>query len=231
MALAEEWNSGDVRAYRLLGGYAQLMEFLWEETQQHGGILKLLTDVKKIVWKPDDVEIITNNGEKYSGSKILITVPLSVLKADVILFDPPLLQHRSALRHGEMGEVIKFLFEFKDGFWERKNTGYRYMPSLNFLFSDAFVPTWWTQKPDNIPMLTGWLAGPIVPTIQQDDAYLVDQGIRSLAYLFGSSPDQLDKEIRIRKVVNWSADPFSRGAYAYKTLHAHEAIGTFSTPV
>ena len=87
------------------------------------------------------IEIETESGETLTARKILITVPISILKADVIQFEPPLPQHQDALRHLEIGEVIKFLFEFKDRFWERGNsTEYRQMPGLNFLFSDAFVP-------------------------------------------------------------------------------------------
>jgi len=102
---------------------------------------------------------------------------------------------------------------------------------LNFLFSDAFVPTWWTQKPNDIPLLTGWLAGPIVRTIQQDDSSLFAGAIKSLAYLFGCQPDFLMKEIRSARVVNWSADEYSRGAYAYKTLETAAAVKIFSDPV
>ena len=232
IALAEEWSSGDVKGYRLIGGYAQLMEFLWNEIQRRKGILKLSSVVRKIKWKPDNIEIETDSGETFIARKILVTVPISILKADVIQFEPPLPQHQHALRHLEMGEVIKFLFEFQDRFWEKGNsTEYRQMPGLNFLFSDAFVPTWWTQKPNDVPLLTGWLAGPIVQTIQQDDSSLFAHAIKSLAYLFGRQPDHLLKEIRSARVVNWSADEYSRGAYAYKTLQTAASIKTFSDPV
>src|SRR5688572_16597821 len=50
MALAEEWNSGDVKGYRPIGGYSQLMELLWKEIQQHNGILALSSVVRKIRW-------------------------------------------------------------------------------------------------------------------------------------------------------------------------------------
>ena len=39
------------------------------------------------------------------------------------------------------------------------------------------------------------------------------------------------KEIRSARVVNWSADEYSRGAYAYKTLQTASAIKVFSDPV
>jgi monoamine oxidase len=232
MALAEEWNSGDVKGYRPVGGYLQLMEFLRKQFQKQKGILKLSSAVKKIMWTPGHVEVETKNGDTLTAAKILITVPISILKADVIQFEPSLPDYRNALRHLETGDVIKFLFEFKDRFWERGNsTGYRQMPDLNFLFSDAFVPTWWTQKPDDVALLTGWLGGPVVQTVQQDDRALLKEGIKSIAYLFGSEPDHLEKEIRSAKVINWFADEYSRGAYAYKTLHTASAIKIFSEAV
>jgi monoamine oxidase len=232
MALAEEWSSGDVKGYRPIGGYSQLMNFLGHEIQQRKGIFRLSSVVRKITWSPDKIEIETDNGEILKACKILLTVPIPVLKANVIHFEPSLPKHQHALRHLEVGEVIKFLFEFKDRFWERGDSKeYRQMPGLNFLFSDAFVPTWWTQKPNDIPLLTGWLAGPMVQKIPQDDSSLFAEAIKSLAYLFNCPPDYLLKEIRAARVINWSADEFSRGAYAYKTLQTAEAIQTFSDPV
>ena len=82
MALAEEWSSGDVKGYRPMGGYAQLMEFLWNEIQQRKGILKLSSVVRKIKWKPDNIEIETDSGETFIARKILVTVPISILKTD-----------------------------------------------------------------------------------------------------------------------------------------------------
>jgi monoamine oxidase len=232
MALAEEWRSEDIKGYRPVGGYTQLMEFLQKEIQHHKGVLKLSSTVRKIKWNPNEVTIVNAKGETVTAQKILITVPISILKDEAIQFDPPLTEHRAALQHLEVGEVIKFLFEFKVPFWEEQNSpDHRHMPGLNFLFSDAFVPTWWTQKPNNIPLLTGWLAGPVIQKLQHDDSVLMAEAIKSLAYLFGCTEDYLLKEIRSSKVVNWSADEFSRGAYAYKTLETATALKTFSKPV
>src|SRR5688572_24889048 len=61
MALAEEWSSGDVKGYRPKGGYSQLMEFLLNEIQQRKGIFRLSSVVRKIKWKPDNIEIGTDN--------------------------------------------------------------------------------------------------------------------------------------------------------------------------
>ena len=232
MALAEEWKSGDVKGYRPIGGYGQLMDFLRDKIEGNNGVFKFSSPVRKIRWSQGHVEVVTEKDEIFSSEKILITVPISVLKQDALHFEPPLNQHRSALQQLEMGEVIKFLFEFKTAFWEKENINvHRHMPGLNFLFSDAFVPTWWTQKPSEMPLLTGWLAGPVLRKIRLDDGYLLDEATRSLTYLFGCTQEYLQNELRFSKVVNWSKDEFSRGAYAYKTLQTAAALKTFYKPV
>jgi hypothetical protein len=42
-------------------------------------------------------------------------------------------------------------------FWKNR------IPDVQFIFSDCFIPTWWTQYPIDLPMLTGWLGGPKQP--------------------------------------------------------------------
>ena len=232
LALREEWLGGDIQGYRPIGGYSQLMEFLWSEIQKDNGALRLSSPVKKIIWKHNHVEIQADKNESITSPKVLITVPVSVLKVNAIQFDPPISVHQDALRHLEVGGVIKFLFEFKKRFWEQSGTtAYRQMPNLNFLFSDALVPTWWTQKPDVVPLLTGWLSGPVVQTIEQDNDSLLAHGFKSLAYLFNCKEEFLTKELRTTKAINWSADPYAAGAYAYKTLQTSAAIKIFMTPL
>jgi len=230
LALRDEWSSEDIKGYRPNGGYGQLMEFLREEILKHNGVLTLSTVVKKIIWKRNYVEVITDRNEKILGSKVLITVPVSVLKNEAIQFDPPLPQHQQAWQQIEVGGVIKFLFEFKDRIWEKHSSDFHQMPDLNFLFSDAYVPTWWTQKPSDLPLLTGWLSGPKIQTLSQDEKLLMAEAVKSLAYVLGCSHDHLTNEVRKAKIINWVADPFSQGAYAYKTLHTSSAIKTLTTP-
>ncbi len=232
LALRDEWTNENIEGYRPIGGYSQLIEHLWSEVQSRNGILKLSTVINKIVWRPDYVEIFSDTSEKITAQKVVVTVPVSVLKNGAIKFDPPLAGHQEALQQLEVGGVIKFLVEFKDPIWERSEPSkFNRMPALNFLFSDAFVPTWWTQRPAEIPLLTGWLAGPVIQNIQQDHHTLLSQAMTSLAYLFGCEKAVLEKEIRAAKVINWWVDPYAQGAYAYKTLETSSAVSVLTKPI
>jgi monoamine oxidase len=229
LALKEEWSNDNIKGYRPNGGYSQLMDYLWSEIEQHQGQMCLSAVVRKIVWKRNEVEVFTSNNERLKANKILITVPVSVLKSAAIEFDPLLTSHEKAFQHIEVGGVIKFLVEFRNRIWE-KGVHVRQMPGLNFLFSDAVVPTWWTQNPNNVPLLTGWLAGPGLKKLPSDGKELQELAFQSLAYLFSVSQERVGQEVKAIRVINWDADPFARGAYAYSTLESPQAVKIILQP-
>jgi hypothetical protein len=105
------------------------------------------------------------------------------------------------------------------------------MPDLKFLFSDAPVPTWWSQLPDKRPLLTGWLGGPLVNSISGTEEFLFRMGIDSLAYLFGCTTLHIKDKLREWHIENWHTDPFSCGAYSYMQIKTPTARKIFQTPV
>ena len=134
------------------------------------------------------------------------------------------------------GGVIKFLVEFTEAVWEKGNNveharEFRKFPGAYFIFSDAYVPTWWTQSPSEFPLLTGWLSGPGSLSLKLSDEELLNEGVRSLGYIFDCPENIVRSRIRAAKVINWVSDPFARGAYAYKTTETTEVIELLSRPV
>jgi monoamine oxidase len=115
-ALREEWGKEeDPAQYRPEGGYGRLIEFLADEIKKAGVAIHLSTLVKEIQWKPGSVTVQTDESA-FLADKILITVPLSVFGK--IRITPELPDHRSAVKEIGFGSVIKFVFEFKDAFWD-----------------------------------------------------------------------------------------------------------------
>ncbi len=232
LALKEEWSNENIQGYRPQGGYSQLMDFLLSQIEKLNGQIKLSTEVRKVIWGKNKVDVVTVDNQTFKARKILITVPVAVLKKGVIAFDPQLAGHERAFRKIEVGGVVKFLVEFTDRIWlSKEKSHFNQMPDLNFLFSDAPVPTWWTQRPNEIPLLTGWLAGPVLKNLPSGTEALAKLAISSLAYVFGSSEAILQEHVKNIKVFNWQVDPFSLGAYAYATLNTSEAIKEISDPV
>jgi monoamine oxidase len=233
-ALRDEWSGEDsLTGYRPHGGYSLLIDFLVNECLQQGSVFHFNSVVQEIYHNKDHVEVKTEGGERYIAKKLLVTIPPAVIKTGSVVFTPALGDHMNAIQKIETGSVIKFLVEFKSAFWEKnKNAApYRSMPGLQFVFSDASIPTWWTQQPVPDPLLTGWLAGPAASDNTKDENALLHEAVKALAYIFGCTIQAIEEQIKAMTVINWGADHFSRGAYAYKTVDTNSALAILSEPV
>jgi monoamine oxidase len=175
------------------------------------------------------VSVILENRSSLDAEKAIITVSLGILKRGGIRFSPELPGHKEALQHIGFGGVIKFLFEFKEPFWDNREP--RSFKKLSFLFSDAPVPTWWTQRPDEYPLLTGWLGGPASLAAPKDTEALYEKAEHSLCYLLKCSPTFLRAQINHWHIANWNEDPNHFGAYSYPMVRTPKARKLLSTPV
>ena len=103
---------------------------------------------------------------------------------------------------------------------------------MSFLFSDAAVPTWWTQFPESHPVLTGWLAGPradAAAALSTDD--IIEMALGSLAQAFsGFLLERLRGLLVTSRAINWGADPFARGAYSYATPSTPRVLAMLDRP-
>ena len=229
MAVRNEWSADDeFSGSRLTGGYSQLCDLLAEEATGRGAIIRTSSPVAEIMWEPGKAEVMTTDGEHYVARRVMITVPASVLRTGAIKFSPEIDRWRDGFSQIETGGVIKFLYEFRQPFWENADHTPRPIKEPGFIFSDALVPTWWTQRPSIAPLLTGWLSGPATLTASQGDA-LHGMAVQSLAYLFACTEERIISELRTYEIADWSRDPWSFGAYAYKTPQTQSAIDVVTT--
>jgi monoamine oxidase len=158
----------------------------------------------------------------------VLAVPLPLLDRIAL---PPAARATVAAAAPEIGfgNVVKILLRFTTRWWVRaagQNLG-----DLSFLLSSARVPTWWTQLPDDHPVLTGWFAGPCANTVAGlDEAALIDMALGSLAEIFERPADQLTGALVAARALDWGSDPFARGAYSYATPTTRVAQARLAEP-
>jgi monoamine oxidase len=230
LALRAEWAETDeAQQYHIKGGYSQLIEFIADKAESLGARIMLSSNVKKIKWSDGEVSIETDDGTTYESTKVVVTVPLGALQQGAVTFDPTLIEYERLISSLGDGGVIKFLAEFHPEFW--KLTVSKRFNDAAFIFSDAEVPTWWSQNPDHTPLLTGWLGGPSTFDIDHDPASLKAKALNSLAYILNTTLKQLEENIHHLEVADWVTDRFAHGAYSYATVNGESIRAALNQPI
>jgi len=218
----------DATPRRLLGGYDRIPQTLAASLTQEQ--LRLGAKVQAVDWKPGHVRVTAVEADgstrEYQGQKVVVALPLGVLKAGAVVIQPAIPEKQAALAKLQMGAVLKVLLWFDRPFWhegEMKESGFFHSPTSAFR-------TWWPHLAQ--PILTGWCGGPRAARLseQSDDAILT-LAISELAADLRIEPESFQATIRASMVFNWQCDPFARGAYSYASVGGATAARALAAPV
>ncbi len=228
LALRDEWMArGDGPHGRIAKGYGALIEYLSSGCRRQGVALHLDAVVTAIDEACGRVAVLCCNGATFEADAAVLTVPPPLLPEIAL----PLAARERVTAAADIGfgNVVKFLFRFTTKWWA--DHGGRDLSDLSFLLSDATVPTWWTQYPEEYPVLTGWLAGPRADRVSSlAEAQLIDVGLASLGEIFDLPLDRIRRDLVAARAINWGNDPFARGAYSYATPRTREAQSVLRKP-
>lgn len=79
----------------------------------------LSTVVSKVSYDDEGVSVRFASGEAITVERVIVTVPLGVLQADAIEFDPPLpFEHRGSIAALEMGQMESVWLRYETPFWD-----------------------------------------------------------------------------------------------------------------
>ncbi len=223
---AEEEIDGD-ESSRSTSGYDLLPQHLAKRAEQAGARILLRSPVTSVEWKSGTVNVHTGSSEQttYSAPKAIITVPLGILKARSVGFDPQLSRILAAADRMEAGSVRRMVLIFRAPLWNTR------MPGMRFLFAPSMTPaTFWTQHPGDAPMLVAWAGGPKADAVPSPE-YFLNQALRSLERIFSLAPQSLDAELRNWYMHDWQSDPWTLGAYSYAPAGAADCSAILAEPV
>ena len=186
------------------GGYGKLIRGLAEGLTIH-------TDcaVRHIRYGAEGVTLTTTQGEM-TADRVVITVPLGVLQAGHITFEPPLPEEKTAAigRLG-MGFYEKIALKFPHIFWPLRPHRFNYLPE-----GERPLYTSWLNNAhySGQPVLVAYHSGSRAQYINQlSDEDLIAGCMETLRKLFGADiPDPIGY---VR--TGWAQDPFSCGSYSY----------------
>lgn len=192
-------------------GYRQIIDILADELD-----IRLEHVVTEIDYSADMVHIKTNKGD-FDAKYVISTLPLGVLKNNVVSFSPPLPQEKiTSINNLGMGVLNKVYYVFDEVFWDNDRD-------------------WIIQIPDEkghwvyFANLNGVLGKPVLLAFNAAnfgreleamvDEEIVEEGLTVLKKIYG---DKIPAPV-FTKVTKWGSDEFSFGSYSYTAVDSSNA--------
>ncbi|MEK7530958.1 MAG: NAD(P)/FAD-dependent oxidoreductase [Patescibacteria group bacterium] len=194
-----EFNDGVVN-YFLPQGYDRVTEYLARDLD-----IRLSMPVERVVWEEGGVMAHTTESTVHA-KKIVVTVPLGVLKKRTLTFSPDV-----PGTFWEAVEKIGFGDTTKLTLW--LNSRIEYFP---FLATAGLVGHWWQRVFGGETIIVGFSGGSRATALtEMGDEAAIAYGINELADGIGN---YIREKVVHARHFTWSDDPFACGSYSYPTV-------------
>jgi len=202
---------------RLIDGLAQGLDIRFNQL------------VRGISWSSSGVRVATDSGV-FDADRLVITLPLGVLKRGDIEFSPGLPTAKAnAIAKLRMGVLDKTYFKFPTAFWQTQNEPVGFIGNVGARSSTQIPEYYALDQAVGVPILFGFTAGAQARRFEQTDLATISAAtMASLRKIFGSSAPDPDAVIQTQ----WSSDPYSYGSYSFISVGAKtEYYDTLARPI
>jgi monoamine oxidase len=208
-------SSNGVGNFHVLDGYDHVVAHI-----ASGLNIRLDSPVSAVRWEPGTVALSLGDGTSLTARKLLISVPLALLQAGLPSFTPALpAERRAAIEAIPMGQVTKLALWFERQIW----------PDFTVLSTDGRIATWWPVESAATPTLMGYQGGPHARAVAaMGEASAIEVALDELTRLFGPA---VRAACLGGRLADWSADPWSRGAYSYSAVGTGHARAVLAAPL
>lgn len=176
--------------------------------------IRLNTEVTRIAYPANQpVTVTARSGEQFVAEHVIVTVPIGVLKAGNIAFEPALPSAKlGAIQRLGSGLLNKVFLEFRpeDQFWPSGPNAPDVIGTSSPV-RGAFSIWINMQKITGKPILMAWTSGDAARTIEgwSDEQTM----LAALDRLRDTFPGTVPNPINF-KITRWSQDPFALGSYS-----------------
>jgi monoamine oxidase len=194
--------------FRIEEGYTFLLQQLAK-----GLDIRLSTPVQGIQWDATGAEIITTQST-FEADRVVITLPLGVLQAGDVTFDPPLPPEKlTAIQALGAGHVDKLILKFTEPFWSDE---------FAVLATPLASQVWWRPgwgRDNESPILTALIGGQAAENFEQlDEQAVIQAGLQDLEAIFGVS--NLAEKLVEGHFISWGSDPYAKMGYSHVPVGA-----------
>jgi len=192
------YRGGD---YLPAGGYSTFVDAMADGVQ-----VELDKPVTRVEYTDEGVVVHTAN-ETFDGTHVIVTVPLGVLKAGHIEFDPPLPQDKTdAIGRLDMANLEKVVFGFDDqpfvgwgSFMDAEGAG---------SFPEFFDVTDFAGAPTAVCLYGGRFSRDTQNDTSLSDQDIIDEAFANMDATYGPLPTPTATTL-----TRWTTDPYTLGSY------------------
>ncbi len=226
---AADERPGANRQFRFVGGYDGLVAAIFARIDPALCEVRLNTVVTAVNWGRGRAVVRTSTGQELAAPRLIVTVPLGVLKAGAIAFSPRVIEKEDAISRLEMGDAERVCLCLGSDAWVASG----HFPPGGFLMTgEPPFPVWWVSRPPPFPVVTGWAGGRNARALGQlGGAARVEAAVAALAAALGADAGRLRQDLRGGFSHDWLADPFARGAYSYAGVGGSDAGTELAVPI
>ncbi|MEO0876175.1 MAG: NAD(P)/FAD-dependent oxidoreductase, partial [Bacteroidota bacterium] len=172
--------------------------------------IRLNVPVTEIDYADDQIKVVTDTKD-FDADFVLVTVPLGVLKADVITFTPPLSGGvEEAINNLNMGSVNKFLCVWDEPFWDTSLHYLGFTSEQKGKFSYFINLRKYTETNALMSFSFGEYSK---QTEQMSDAEIIVDVMTNLRAIYGAGIPEPTGFLRTK----WFSNPYSFGSYSFAT--------------
>ena len=185
--------------------------------------------VESIDWSTRRIKITYKHKgthESMTVSRVIVAVPLGVLKANAIDIHPA--AYATEIAALEMGHVTKLVMRLRDPLWDAHSE-----QRLDFVHgATAGFPTYWMRSKGDTHLLTAWAGGKHARALHGVTAdTLLELALDGFAAATHVDRGALSSSLHGRFYhFDYSSHAFTRGAYSYVPVGAGDAIERMSQP-
>jgi monoamine oxidase len=197
-----------------------MQDFLIYRFDQVRDLVQLNTQVKGIDATGDKIVITTASGDQLEANKVIVTVPISILKKNVISFSPGLpAEMTSAMGRIGMDHSIRVVIDFKKNFWGS---------STGFIWGGTSFPSCFSAgvgRGEFNQTLSITINGPKAVELSAQGADMINTILAELDTVYAGQATQfVRRDFNTSEVLSiiqdWGKDEFIQGGFSYPTAAA-----------
>ena len=219
----EGYSSGEDGQILINKSLLELFEIAFGDDINQVGLNK---PVEAINYEGGQVVVTTENAETYTADKVLVTIPLSILKNNSITFVPPIPTDKiDAINTIKMDNGLKIVLQFNTPFWEANTAS---------IIGGTIVPEYWVTgagKNENANLLTAFVMGEKADFLAGlSDAQIISEILEELNLMYPTGSPS-DKFNGINIIQNWMEEPYIEGAYSYPSPGSEGKRAILAAPI